>query len=113
MLYMVTRATEEENRLRKGSQFVTVVKRERYFDQERGLHGIYTEKICNVRTLLPSFIKVFVPESKSILVEKVRLPHQSLLVLSFIALFALYYIFSCITDTSSHTTASFLRFPYR
>lgn len=69
---MVERATEEENHQRgiKGRQFVTEVKRERYYDAERNLHGIYTEKICNVRSLLPSFIKAFVPESSSILVEK-------------------------------------------
>lgn len=74
---MVKRATEEENKIRrqKDTQFVTEVKRERYFDQQRGLHGIYTEKICHVRSLLPTFIKVFLPESKSILVEKVRLKH--------------------------------------
>lgn len=76
---MVKRATEEENKIRKQreSQFVTEVKRERYFDHERGLHGIYTEKICHVRSLLPPFIKVFLPESKSILVEKVRRRHAS------------------------------------
>lgn len=68
---MVDRATGEENDRRKGPQLVKEVRRERYFDQNRGLHGIYTEKICNVRSFLPSFIKVFVPPSKSILVEKV------------------------------------------
>lgn len=69
---MIERATEEENkqRGRKGRQFVTEVKRERYYDPQRDLHGIYTEKICNVRSLLPSFIKAFIPESSSILVEK-------------------------------------------
>lgn len=69
---MVERATKEENKLRnnKQSPFVTEVKRERYYDKERDLYGIYTEKVCNIRTLLPAFIKVFVPESSSILVEK-------------------------------------------
>lgn len=74
MLYLVERATLEENKLWKGDsskQFVKEVKRERYYDKERDLHGIYTEKICQIRTLLPSFIKVFVPASSSVLVEKV------------------------------------------
>lgn len=77
---MVKRATEEENKIRRqrDTQFVTEVKRERYFDRDRGLHGIYTEKICHVRSLLPTFIKVFVPESKSILVEKVCSKYISL-----------------------------------
>lgn len=72
MLYMVSRATEEENERTKGKKAVSVVKRERYYDSERGIYGIYTEKVCHIRNFLPGFIKVFVPESKSILIEKVR-----------------------------------------
>lgn len=68
---MVERATKEENALRKGSQFISEVSRERYFDEKSGLHGIYTEKVYNVRSLLPTFIKVFVPASSSLLIEKV------------------------------------------
>lgn len=73
MLYMTERATREENVRRQGSQFVTEVKRERYYDHERGLHGIYTEKVCNIRSILPTFIKVFIPASSSVLIEKVML----------------------------------------
>lgn len=73
MLYAVARATDEENRKKKGKTAIEVVKRERYFDHERGIHGIYTEKVFHIRNLLPRFIKVFVPESKSILIEKVSI----------------------------------------
>lgn len=68
---MISRATEEENRRAKSGRAVQVVKRERYFDHNRGIHGIYTEKVCHIRNMLPSFIKFFVPASKSILIEKV------------------------------------------
>lgn len=70
---MISRATEEENKRTKGKQAIEVVKRERYFDSTRGIHGVYTEKVCNVRNFLPGFIKVFVPETNCILIEKVRL----------------------------------------
>lgn len=71
---MISRASEEENKRTKGKQAIELVKRERYFDSSRGIHGVYTEKVCNVRNFLPGFIKVFVPETKCILIEKVRLP---------------------------------------
>lgn len=68
---MIRRATEEENRRTKGKKAINVVKRERYYDSDRGIHGVYTEKVCHVRNFLPGFIKVFVPEKSSILIEKV------------------------------------------
>lgn len=72
MLYMISRATEEENRRSDGRRVVDVVKCERYYDSVRGIHGVYTEKVCHVGNLLPSFMKIFIPEAKSILIEKVR-----------------------------------------
>lgn len=73
---MIRRATEEENRRSKGKEAINVVKRERYYDSVRDIHGVYTEKICQVRSFLPSFIKILIPEKSSILVEKVC--HRSL-----------------------------------
>lgn len=80
MLYMISRATEEENSRSPDKKRIDVVKRERYYDQSRGIHGVYTEKVCHVRAFLPNFIKIFVPESKSILVEKAwnGFPHHCL-----------------------------------
>lgn len=74
---MIARATEEENKRAKGKKAVEVVKRERYFDSARGIHGVYTEKVCYVHNFLPTFIKVFVPEKKCILIEKVGLLYSS------------------------------------
>lgn len=77
MLYMISRATDEENKRTKGKKAVEVVKRERYYDSARGIHGVYTEKVCHVRNFLPAFIKAFVPERSCVLIEKVRwhIPH--------------------------------------
>lgn len=69
---MIARGTEEENSTPDGKQCIEIRKREPYYDHERGIHGIYTEKVCHVRRFLPAFIKVFVPEKNSILIEKVR-----------------------------------------
>lgn len=70
MLYMISRATDEENRASSGSDIISVVKREKYYDNVRGVYGVYTEKLCHVRNLLPFFIKVFIPPDRCVLVEK-------------------------------------------
>ncbi|CAN8071024.1 unnamed protein product [Agarophyton chilense] len=70
MLYMISRATEEENRRSKGQKPVHLVTRQRFVDHQRGVSGVYTEKHVHVRNFLPSFIKIFIPEQKCILVER-------------------------------------------
>eukprot|EP00177_Eucheuma_denticulatum_P007672 GFKZ01013956.1.p2 GENE.GFKZ01013956.1~~GFKZ01013956.1.p2 ORF type:complete len:125 (+),score=11.81 GFKZ01013956.1:511-885(+) len=71
MLYMISRATEEERVRRGGGAVIDVVKQERYYDSDRGIHGVYTEKVWHVGQMLPGFMRVWIPEAKSILIEKV------------------------------------------
>lgn len=68
---MISRATDEENRRSTEKSTIQIVKREDFYDYQRGVHGIYTEKRIHIRNFLPFFIKVFVPEEKCILIEKV------------------------------------------
>lgn len=68
---MIARASEEERRA-GGNNAVIVLRHESYFENEHGMPpGVYTEKVFHIRQFLPRFIKYFVPESKSVLIEKV------------------------------------------
>ena len=66
---MIERTTREENA--KSKQIITVAHK-RYDDNMYQLPpGIYTEKEIHIREFMPAFVKIFVPERGSVLIEKV------------------------------------------
>lgn len=73
-MYMISRASEEETRRARGKGGVEVLKNEIYIENDHDMRpGVYTEKVFHIRRMLPRFLRYLVPESKSTLLEKVRM----------------------------------------
>lgn len=71
MMYMIARASSEEDRRSGGNKAVDLIRHERFTENEHGLEcGIYTEKVFHIRRFLPRFLRPLVPAESAKVVEK-------------------------------------------